>query len=444
MSIFPVASDARNGARNSLIIFNEVTYIQEQILEAIAAGSYSVSVTDSYMTSASVAPALITMGECAAYASTVPVVTIGTIVSTIEIITMFPSFGSVVGSISSSTGDFFGVVSGSIFPSNFTFWGSYNSTTGIINGSVASTIDWSTGSNCYNSLYPRRADYCNPNYFGPGYYNRENYGPHYNVNPFYYGPTIPWQNAFGPTPVYPNYPFYNGSLYPFHHNSLYPSYGSYNASMFSSNGSFIGTLGATSGSFVSSLSITYGTLGPAILPTSCSFDGYFDSLSGALTGSMFATGGMFNNLLLPESSYFLGSLDSTSGNFSASIFPSIISTTVIPSLTLGTIIPYVTIGSLIPTITIGTVIASVMVSTLTPVVTIDSIDISIVIDSAIPAPSVPGTGLPYYQVWQNLTTDPVLDDQMNQVITFFQNLGYTITRLANSGSTQVFYWSIQW
>ena len=50
-TLFPLAIDARNGARNNLLIFNEVSSIQTQILGAITAGQFHVIISNTRMTS---------------------------------------------------------------------------------------------------------------------------------------------------------------------------------------------------------------------------------------------------------------------------------------------------------------------------------------------------------------------------------------------------------
>lgn len=49
-TLFPLASDARNGARNNIFIFDEVTKIQINILAAIGNGKYSVVISNTSMT----------------------------------------------------------------------------------------------------------------------------------------------------------------------------------------------------------------------------------------------------------------------------------------------------------------------------------------------------------------------------------------------------------
>jgi hypothetical protein len=51
-------------------------------------------------------------------------------------------------------------------------------------------------------------------------------------------------------------------------------------------------------------------------------------------------------------------------------------------------------------------------------------------------------GESYYNVWQGTVTDSVKLAQMTEVIAYFSNQGYNITRLSTSGTE--FYWSIAW
>lgn len=60
------------------------------------------------------------------------------------------------------------------------------------------------------------------------------------------------------------------------------------------------------------------------------------------------------------------------------------------------------------------------------------------------------TGTPYFRVWQDLDSGTKTSydqysifDQMQQVISNFQNLGYGISRI-QADSLTTFYWSIQW
>jgi len=50
----------------------------------------------------------------------------------------------------------------------------------------------------------------------------------------------------------------------------------------------------------------------------------------------------------------------------------------------------------------------------------------------------------YHSVWQGNATDKPKTDQMNQVIQYFQNLGYTIDRLINTTTNKTFKWVISY
>ena len=50
----------------------------------------------------------------------------------------------------------------------------------------------------------------------------------------------------------------------------------------------------------------------------------------------------------------------------------------------------------------------------------------------------------YFSVWQGVTSDRAKTDQMNQVISYFQNLGYTISRLTNTATNKTFKWVISY
>ena len=50
----------------------------------------------------------------------------------------------------------------------------------------------------------------------------------------------------------------------------------------------------------------------------------------------------------------------------------------------------------------------------------------------------------YFSVWQGVTNDRAKTDQMNQVISYFENLGYTISRLTNSATNKTFKWVISY
>tara|TARA_B100000575_G_scaffold3247_1_gene2470 strand:- start:3359 stop:3979 length:621 start_codon:yes stop_codon:yes gene_type:complete len=48
----------------------------------------------------------------------------------------------------------------------------------------------------------------------------------------------------------------------------------------------------------------------------------------------------------------------------------------------------------------------------------------------------------YYNVWSGTVADRAKSDQMNQVINYFENLGYTIERLKNTTTNKNFKWVI--
>jgi hypothetical protein len=50
----------------------------------------------------------------------------------------------------------------------------------------------------------------------------------------------------------------------------------------------------------------------------------------------------------------------------------------------------------------------------------------------------------YFSVWQGVTNDRAKTDQMNQVISYFENLGYTISRLTNTATNKTFKWVISY
>jgi hypothetical protein len=50
----------------------------------------------------------------------------------------------------------------------------------------------------------------------------------------------------------------------------------------------------------------------------------------------------------------------------------------------------------------------------------------------------------YFSTWQGNTTNRAYTDQMNQVIQYFQQLGYTITRLKNTNTNKTFKWVISY
>lgn len=50
----------------------------------------------------------------------------------------------------------------------------------------------------------------------------------------------------------------------------------------------------------------------------------------------------------------------------------------------------------------------------------------------------------YYNVWQGLVTDKAYEDQMNQVLKHFLDLGYSITRQVNASTSTTYQWLIEW
>jgi len=54
------------------------------------------------------------------------------------------------------------------------------------------------------------------------------------------------------------------------------------------------------------------------------------------------------------------------------------------------------------------------------------------------------TSISYYTVWQGTLTDRAIQNQMEQVITHFSNLGYKIERLTNTSTNRTFKWYIYW
>ena len=50
----------------------------------------------------------------------------------------------------------------------------------------------------------------------------------------------------------------------------------------------------------------------------------------------------------------------------------------------------------------------------------------------------------YFNCWQGTVSDRVKTDQMNQVIQYFQNLGYTIERLKNTSTNKTLKWVISY
>ena len=54
------------------------------------------------------------------------------------------------------------------------------------------------------------------------------------------------------------------------------------------------------------------------------------------------------------------------------------------------------------------------------------------------------TSVDYFNVWEGNTADRPKTDQMNQVVLYFQNLGYTIQRIKNTSTNKTFKWSISY
>ena len=54
------------------------------------------------------------------------------------------------------------------------------------------------------------------------------------------------------------------------------------------------------------------------------------------------------------------------------------------------------------------------------------------------------TSVAYFNCWQGTVSDRVKTDQMNQVIQYFQNLGYTIERLKNTSTNKTLKWVISY
>ena len=50
----------------------------------------------------------------------------------------------------------------------------------------------------------------------------------------------------------------------------------------------------------------------------------------------------------------------------------------------------------------------------------------------------------YFNIWQGTATDRGLTNQMEQVIKYFQNLGYKIERLTNTNTSKTFKWYVYW
>lgn len=54
------------------------------------------------------------------------------------------------------------------------------------------------------------------------------------------------------------------------------------------------------------------------------------------------------------------------------------------------------------------------------------------------------TSVEYYTSWQGTSTDRAIQNQMEQVIKHFSDLGYKIERLTNSSTNRTFKWYIYW
>jgi len=54
------------------------------------------------------------------------------------------------------------------------------------------------------------------------------------------------------------------------------------------------------------------------------------------------------------------------------------------------------------------------------------------------------TSVGYYTAWQGTSTDRAIQNQMEQVIKHFSDLGYKIERLTNSSTNRTFKWYIYW
>ncbi|MAI03877.1 MAG: hypothetical protein CMQ75_05075 [Gammaproteobacteria bacterium] len=54
------------------------------------------------------------------------------------------------------------------------------------------------------------------------------------------------------------------------------------------------------------------------------------------------------------------------------------------------------------------------------------------------------TSVDYFNVWEGNTADRPKTDQMNQVVLYFQNLGYTIQRIKNTSTNKTFKWAISY
>jgi uncharacterized protein YcbX len=59
-------------------------------------------------------------------------------------------------------------------------------------------------------------------------------------------------------------------------------------------------------------------------------------------------------------------------------------------------------------------------------------------------PSATADAQAYFNVWQGTVTDTAKTDQMNQVVSYFENLGYTIVRQTNTSTNTTFKWVIDY
>ena len=64
--------------------------------------------------------------------------------------------------------------------------------------------------------------------------------------------------------------------------------------------------------------------------------------------------------------------------------------------------------------------------------------------TAITATATNPASVDYFNVWNGVTTDRKLDDEMTQVIKYFTNLGYNIVQRSNTLTSKTFKWVIYW
>ena len=50
----------------------------------------------------------------------------------------------------------------------------------------------------------------------------------------------------------------------------------------------------------------------------------------------------------------------------------------------------------------------------------------------------------YFAAWRGVTVDRPKTTEMNQIIAYFQSLGYSILRVTNPTNNLVFYWQVSW